>query len=348
MTKPLSRRDFLKLGSSALAGMVFAPVMEALSAPLLGRIVYNKVTIYDAPHKVNAAKVGSYTFDTLVNLTHSLYGEEPGTPNPLWYAVQGGGYIHSAGVQIVKESLNPPVTEIPKTGGLLAELTVPYSDSHWKPTKNSRRGYRLYYGTTYWVRALFEDEEKQPWYRIYDDLMGLVFFVPAAHLRILPPEELAPLSPNIPEEEKRIVVSLPEQQMVAYEGDRGVYHAKISSGTGKEESHYASTPSGAFNTFFKRPAGHMVGGSGSGYDLPGVPWACYINNNGVSFHGTYWHNDFGVPHSHGCINLKNEDAKWLYRWTTPSVPEGKRQIYEPGTGTAVYISKVPVFQLDIL
>ncbi len=348
MKKPFTRRDFLKLSGSALAGMVFAPVMDAFSAPLLGRIAYNKVTVYDAPNKARAAKIGSYKFDELVNLSHSLRGEEADVRNPLWYALQEGGYIHSAGVQLVQERLNTPVTDIPKTGGLLAELTVPYSDSRWKPTENSRRGYRLYYGTTYWVRALFEDEKKQPWYRIYDDLMGLVFFLRAEHLRILPPEELAPLSPDVPAEEKRILVSLPEQRMAAFEGDRGVYHARISSGTGSGESHYASTPTGDFTTFFKRPAGHMVGGSGSGYDLPGVPWACYINNNGVSFHGTYWHNDFGVPHSHGCINLNNEDAKWLYRWTTPQVPEGNRQIYEPGTGTAVHISSVPVFSIQTL
>ena len=56
------------------------------------------------------------------------------------------------------------------------------------------------------------------------------------------------------------------------------------------------------------------------YDLPGVPWVSYITGSGISFHGTYWHNDFGKPRSHGCINLSPEAARWIYRWTLPAVP----------------------------
>jgi lipoprotein-anchoring transpeptidase ErfK/SrfK len=73
-----------------------------------------------------------------------------------------------------------------------------------------------------------------------------------------------------------------------------------------------------------------------GYDLPGVPWVSYFTSNGVAFHGTYWHNDFGVPHSHGCINLTPEDAKWVYRWTTPAVPP-KDYIYSNDNGTRVIV-----------
>ena len=58
----------------------------------------------------------------------------------------------------------------------------------------------------------------------------------------------------------------------------------------------------------------------SGFDLPGVPWVQYITESGVSLHGTFWHNDFGRPRSHGCINLSVAAAKWLYRWTSPAVP----------------------------
>jgi lipoprotein-anchoring transpeptidase ErfK/SrfK len=50
-----------------------------------------------------------------------------------------------------------------------------------------------------------------------------------------------------------------------------------------------------------------------------VPWVLYIKESGISFHGTYWHNDFGRPRSHGCINLTPQAARWLYRWTTPVV-----------------------------
>ena len=75
----------------------------------------------------------------------------------------------------------------------------------------------------------------------------------------------------------------------------------------------------------------------SGFDLPGVPWVLYITKSGISFHGTYWHNDYGHPRSHGCINLTPQAAKWLYRWTSPVVESGKQFAYEYfGTKVLVY------------
>jgi lipoprotein-anchoring transpeptidase ErfK/SrfK len=363
-----NRRDFLKLSASALGGMFLSSlglpsIQAAESTPKLGRVVYNKINIHATPD-FEGKKEGTRKFDELLKVSAVVFSADlsaddrtgnascslaspsvdPTAYNRTWYRLEEGGYVYSGGIQPVQEIFNSLVTDIPKEGGRLAELTVPFTDSRWKPTLNSRRGYRLYYGTTYWVRAIFEDEKGNPWYRIYDDLMKLVFFIRAEHLRIVPPEELTPISPEVPAAEKSILVSLAEQQMVAYEGREAVFSAQVSTGVGKGNRHYASTPIGEFTTFFKRPAGHMVGGAGgSAYDLPGVPWTSYINTSGVSFHGTYWHNDFGKPHSHGCINLPSEKAKWLYRWTSPSVPAGERQVYQPGTGTRVTIVDFPVF-----
>jgi lipoprotein-anchoring transpeptidase ErfK/SrfK len=74
----------------------------------------------------------------------------------------------------------------------------------------------------------------------------------------------------------------------------------------------------------------------SGFDLPGVPWVLYFTESGLSFHGTYWHNDFGHPRSHGCINISPQAAKWLYRWTTPVVQPGDPYAYR-SKGTKVEI-----------
>jgi lipoprotein-anchoring transpeptidase ErfK/SrfK len=69
------------------------------------------------------------------------------------------------------------------------------------------------------------------------------------------------------------------------------------------------------------------------YELPGVPWTCFFAPHGIAFHGTYWHDNFGTPMSHGCINMRTEEAKWLYRW---SLPETKSRIWEKrGYGTRV-------------
>ena len=50
------------------------------------------------------------------------------------------------------------------------------------------------------------------------------------------------------------------------------------------------------------------------YDLPNVQWVQYFNSTGEALHGAYWHDDFGYPHSHGCVNLTNAIAKWFFDW----------------------------------
>ena len=94
----------------------------------------------------------------------------------------------------------------------------------------------------------------------------------------------------------------------------------------------------------------MQGGNkdlGTYYYLPNVPYVMFFYNNeivkmrGFSFHGTYWHNNFGHPMSHGCINMKTEDAKKLYEWATPVVTNPKAwstltTAENPGTKVIIY------------
>ena len=69
----------------------------------------------------------------------------------------------------------------------------------------------------------------------------------------------------------------------------------------------------------------MAGGTNAaGYDLPGISWTSLFVGDGVAIHSTFWHNDYGTPRSHGCINCRPEDAKWIFRWTEPPV------VYDPG------------------
>jgi lipoprotein-anchoring transpeptidase ErfK/SrfK len=72
----------------------------------------------------------------------------------------------------------------------------------------------------------------------------------------------------------------------------------------------------------------------NGYDLPGVPWICYITESGIALHGTFWHNDFGKVRSHGCVNLTPQAARWVYRWAQPYAPHDEEQVYEKN-GTPV-------------
>jgi len=155
-------------------------------------------------------------------------------------------------------------------------------------------------------------------------------------MRIVPDDELTPLSIDVPDESKHIYVDTDAQLVTAFEDDKPVLIARCSSG-----GQGTRTPTGDYQTFHKGPTIHMTNdgaaGAGRGYDLPGVPWVSFFTGTGDSFHGTYWHNDYGRPRSHGCVNLTPDDAKFIYRWTIPIVPPSIAYLYDPGSGTTVNV-----------
>ena len=332
---PLSRRDFLKFSAAGLAGFFTPPnlIWDQQNPETHGRIIDDDVTVYSRPSK-NAEKLAAYWKDMIIPIQEVTLGEEPLDHNRVWYRIDSNGYIHSGQVQPVRTSLNPIISEIP-AAGLLAEVTVPFTDAHWGPGKDFPVAYRFYYETTHWVTRLVFSQSNSAWYKLYDDKWKYFYYAPATHLRIFPAEELAPLSPHVPPGRKRIEVRTEEQVVIAYEWDRPVFMTRTSTGARFSNGDYR-TPPGRHITAHKRPFRHMAAGNlaYNGYDLPGVPWVSYITDNGISFHGTYWHNNFGRPRSHGCINLTCKAAKWIFRWTLPYVPPEAQYVYEE-FGTAV-------------
>ena len=105
---------------------------------------------------------------------------------------------------------------------------------------------------------------------------------------------------------KWIDVDLTTQTLTAYIGESAVFTAVVSTGR-------SATPTveGTYRVYSKYVSTHM---SGPGYSLPNVPHVMFFYR-GYSIHGTYWHNNFGTPMSHGCVNMTRADAKWLYNWT---------------------------------
>ena len=224
--------------------------------------------------------------------------------------------------------------------GVYGEVSVPYTDAHGAPDANSPVLYRLYFPTTYQVAGIETAADGSVWYRLNDENV-VTMYAQAEHLRIVSPDEFAPISPGV--EAKSVVVALGSQQLTAYEGQREVFRAMIASGRnyfGPDGTTVGSlTPAGESPLWQKRASRHMTGGTPTdGYDLPGVPWVSYFSGNGAALHGTYWHNDYGTPKSAGCINLRPEHAKWLFRWTLPEVPyvPGHITVEWPG-GTRVII-----------
>lgn len=141
---------------------------------------------------------------------------------------------------------------------------------------------------------------------------------------------------------KRIEVDLTNQRVYAFEGDRKVYDFLVSTGL------WGRTPTGEFDIWVKYRATKMSGGSralGTYYYLPNVPYVMFFANaqvprwKGYSLHGTYWHSNFGHPMSHGCINMKTEEAAILYYWANPDL-QGKQSTTasadNPGTKIIIY------------
>lgn len=145
--------------------------------------------------------------------------------------------------------------------------------------------------------------------------------------RIFTTEDLAQSESSPPvlgqstEDNKRIEVDLSKQHLYAYEGDSLVFDFPVSTGK------WYPTPTGDFRIWVKLRYTRMAGGNqsaGTYYNLPNVPFTMYFYNENISksrgfgLHGAYWHNNFGHPMSHGCVNIKTEDAERLYYWANPA------------------------------
>ena len=292
----------------------------------LGRTVYS-LRYYEKPTS-SSRELGYYVTDSVVKIIEERIGDPEPTHNPIWLRTEDG-WLHSSYVQPVQNRLNEPVMKIPN-GKILVEVTVPYTQA-WSVEDNIwEKSYRFYYGSTHWAYYSFTGANGEYWYRILDDRYGDYHMVPANELRPVQANELTPISPGVPG--KRIEINLDKQRLVAYEGSRPVYTARIATGYFEGD-----TPRGEFLVERKQPSRHMASRDpGNEFDLPGVPWVCYISWTGVSIHGTYWHNNYGTPQSHGCINLSPEASKWIYRWTEPFVPVDEDYV-ETESGTLVVV-----------
>ncbi|MDO8639714.1 MAG: L,D-transpeptidase [bacterium] len=144
--------------------------------------------------------------------------------------------------------------------------------------------------------------------------------------------------------DKHIYVDLAAQKLYAYQDGKEIMNFLISSGK------WGKTPTGDFTIWVKLRYTTMSGGSsaiGTYYNLPNVPYVMFFYNDevskdrGFSLHATYWHNNFGHPMSHGCVNLRVEDAEKLYYWTNPSVKGNTTYADNNNSGTQITIYGIP-------
>ncbi len=146
--------------------------------------------------------------------------------------------------------------------------------------------------------------------------IGDAEWIGAPDVRVFQP---APMPPSLEKRERWIDVDLDNQILVAFEGDVPVYSTMVSSG-GKD----TPTQTGVYRMWVKESEADMKGLNGEDpYSVATVPWTQFFSpENGLALHTAYWHDQFGVKRSHGCVNLAPRDARWLYFWSDPQVPPG--------------------------
>ena len=336
----ISRRDILKLTGSLAATAALLPLAHLFPAAAaditpaptpFGRVAELSADIrIDATRKSKLVRIARR--DEVFPLLGQVQGQAVMPYNSVWFQINGG-YLYSSWVQPVQDIQNTPEPD-QAANHFWGEVSVPFTDSRIAADPKARRYMRLEYSTVYHVIGAVQGKDGQWWYRLKEGLSGAGgAYAPAQDIRRIDPSEMTPLSPDVAN--KRVEVNLKQQRITAYEDDQAVLTSLVSSGAG-----LFATPRGNHKVLFKTPTSRMIGGSGTGfYDLPGVPFCTFITWTGVAIHGTYWHNDFGRPRSHGCLNVPSDVAKWFWRWTLPSAPYDKAVLYtRKAAATPVHVA----------
>ena len=299
--------------------------------------------------------------DTLVTWEREVVGTVTGGLSYSRYIETPEGYVYGGMVQPVRTQVNTPISELPAgKEGFWAEVTVPYVDlAHdgvqASPWLRDNIAYnfppRLYYGQVVWMDRIRADNGFTE-YRWNEGANGRgygyggygeFYWADGAGFKVLTEEDVAPISPDVDPAEKTIQLNLARQTLALYEGTREVYFCRVSTGMSYTDAASGelvdySTPAGKLLTHWKIISKNMTAGDeASGYSTPAVPWCTYIQG-GVAIHGAFWHSAFGDRRSHGCVNVAVEDAKYVFRWTTPhvSLDAGEERRNLPLHGTVVH------------
>jgi lipoprotein-anchoring transpeptidase ErfK/SrfK len=335
---PLTRRDFLSLTVLGAAGMALPDSLYALrpwtlpdfpQGDRLGRVLGGKVEVKARPDD-DSPTVKQLFEDSIVVWLREVVGTRR-----LWitqrYIETSEGYIYAPNLQLVHNRPQAPLAALTGPDGMWVEVTVPYVDlvianppgrSPWLQYTTTPR---LYYSQIMWVDQIKTDEQGQVWYRLSDRYGGFgdYFWAVAEAFRPLQAEDMSPIAAEV--EDKLVVVDLTYQTISCMQGNDEVYFCRVSTGpklTSKEQPQVRwATPPGKHTIWRKLVSVHMTGGTtGGGYDLPGIGWTTLFASKGMAIHSTFWHNNYGIPQSHGCVNCTPEDAQWIFRWTMPVVP----------------------------
>jgi lipoprotein-anchoring transpeptidase ErfK/SrfK len=347
----LSRREFLKLAGLGMGALAVSPLRSGWNIPAaapdltladfpkadtLGRNCTSDtslqwggtVPIMTHPD-VSSSKVRDAHRDEVFAWQREVSAENINlnNPNQRWVETPEG-YIWSPYLQPCKNLPNTPLTALPAgANGFWAEVTVPYVDlilDNPGPVSGWMRDHvkynlqaRLYYSQVMWIDQVRKSDSGTIQYHVNERYgnPGDLFWAEGAAFRPLTQEDVSPINPDVDPATKKVIVNLNYQTLSCTEADKEVYFCRVS--TGMQEG---STPVGEHAVWRKLISVRMSANTtGASYDLPGMSWVTFFVGDGVAIHAATSHNDFGAVRSHGCVNCRPEDAKWVFRWSQPTV-----------------------------
>lgn len=338
----MNRRDFLKIGalglSAAALGKIYkadAYLPEFPQAQRLGRTFYT-VEIKSKPDP-DSTTIKTVYNDNILIINREVIGK-PYTSywkKRLWYETPEG-FIPAISVQPVRNEQNEPLSELPSFGeeqGIWAEVTVPYVDIYLdgtepkSPRLKETVDPRFYYSQVLWIDGIITNSDNEILYHVIEKYgtYGDEFWADARAFKPIFPEDIMPISPEVTD--KYIQVDINHQTLSCFENGQEILFTRVSTGAkynyeGLRVDNW-ETPAGDYHLVSRKYISlHMAGGESkaSGYEEFAVSWNSIFASGGVAIHSTYWHNNYGEMLSHGCVNVEPDVAKFIYRWTLPTVP----------------------------
>ena len=334
----------------------------------LGRLTAT-INYRSAPRMDDYTQLSKKAFeDEVINIVHETVSSSPFVSfphNQRWFETPNG-FLYAGYVQPVKNLPNQVIKAMPAgKSGFWAEVTVPYVDltldnpparMGWtKDLLGAGLSPRLYYSQVAWVDQVKAGDNGQTLYRFNENggrqgndtggNSGDIFWMDGSGLRALTSDDLSPIHPDVDPKMKKVVVNTTYQTLSCMEGNTEVYFCRCSTGAKFDASGTAVdnwvTVDGDYKTQWKTVSIHMSGGTtGAGYDTPAVSWTNFFDSqHGMAIHAAFWHNMFGELVSHGCVNVSPEDAKWIFRWTSPQISLDKADLRQIPDGTLVTIKE---------